>query len=507
MHRLLGLPIAALCAALGISSALADAPGSATYIYDDLGRVRSAQYDDGNIQSYTYDDAGNRILTTPDGVAVISIVANATIAEGNTVNLTVRRDGYLASALTLSVQATNGTALAGTNYTVPGPTVSFVSGQTTATVSVPTLRDNTYNVGVTFTVTVSCTDEVKVNVHQRSSLVTVTNVDPPPSFSISGNGTVAEGNTATYTITKTNATKLDHDVTVSIAPFGANQAIASTDYSLWNGASSQKVTFVAVDPTHSVSVTTIHVPSYSTTVTYRLTLSSPTNGAVLGTATKNTNITNTDSPPSFSIGNATSIEQSVMAFPVTMTGASRLVHTVAFSATSGTATVVSDFLAPLGSPLSFSANIAGNGTTTQTKTIYVTSLDDALTESNENFTVLLSAPSNSAIISTGTATGTIVENLTIPPEVPGPLVPNDIEISGGAGISVVWSQANGHVTRYELYKQEAADPSPSLLYQGMTMAYSGTIGPPGTYTLSLRACNAIGCGPYTYGTVLKDNGQ
>jgi YD repeat-containing protein len=39
------------------------APGSVSYVYDDLGRLVEVVYDDGTTITYTYDDAGNREAT------------------------------------------------------------------------------------------------------------------------------------------------------------------------------------------------------------------------------------------------------------------------------------------------------------------------------------------------------------------------------------------------------------------------------------------------------------
>lgn len=38
--------------------------GSASYVYDDLGRLIAINYDDGTTISYSYDNTGNRITRT-----------------------------------------------------------------------------------------------------------------------------------------------------------------------------------------------------------------------------------------------------------------------------------------------------------------------------------------------------------------------------------------------------------------------------------------------------------
>ena len=48
--------------ALSFSASAAAATGSATYSYDDLGRLVSVTYSDGSVISITYDAAGNRTI-------------------------------------------------------------------------------------------------------------------------------------------------------------------------------------------------------------------------------------------------------------------------------------------------------------------------------------------------------------------------------------------------------------------------------------------------------------
>lgn len=57
-----GVCLLCITLTLTIPSAHA-APGSVSYVYDDLGRLVEVVYDDGTTIHYTYDDAGNREAT------------------------------------------------------------------------------------------------------------------------------------------------------------------------------------------------------------------------------------------------------------------------------------------------------------------------------------------------------------------------------------------------------------------------------------------------------------
>src|SRR5690349_18367366 len=101
-----------------------------------------------------------------------------------------------------------------------------------------------------------------------------------------------------------------------------------------------------------------------------------------------------------------------MTFTVKLSQAASGPVTVNYSTANGTATAGSDYTAATGT-LSFAA-----GETTKTITVAVAG--DTTVETNETFTVNLSAPSG-ATIADGSATGTIVDNDVAPPPTGGSL--------------------------------------------------------------------------------------
>lgn len=108
-----------------------------------------------------------------------------------------------------------------------------------------------------------------------------------------------------------------------------------------------------------------------------------------------------------SIGSATVTEGGALVFTVTRSGITTSAVSASYASASGTATSGSDFTAAAAT-VSFAANETS-------KTISVTTIDDAAIESAETMTVTLSAPSSGAVLGTAVGTGTINDNDLPPP--------------------------------------------------------------------------------------------
>ena len=106
--------------------------------------------------------------------------------------------------------------------------------------------------------------------------------------------------------------------------------------------------------------------------------------------------------PSFSIAPAAGLEGSQIVFTVTRAGDAGVAVSVNWATTNGTASAGSDFAAASGT-LTFAVGELS-------KTISISTTDDAVVESAETFSVVLSRPSVPAGIATGSATGTINDN-------------------------------------------------------------------------------------------------
>ena len=201
-------------------------------------------------------------------------------------------------------------------------------------------------------------------------------------------------------------------------PATANDAKAGTDYTMASGT----LTFAALDAaaTQTVSVETIeNANDLTTDLTFTLELSSPVNAIFDGdpepaTISNTGTITDDDDATTLKVGvgAATGNENSVIQFPVTLTGTSFQDVTVTYSvgdpgtATGGTVGAGVDYVTATGATLTISAGQTSG-------TIYVPVLADDEVEEDETFTVTLTAATNAALAVAAdaplsvTATGTI----------------------------------------------------------------------------------------------------
>lgn len=124
-------------------------------------------------------------------------------------------------------------------------------------------------------------------------------------------------------------------------------------------------------------------------------------------ANNRTNVTTTapgggGGPPSFSINDVSATEGGSLVFTVTKTGTTASSFSVNFATANGTAIAGSDYTANSGTLAFASTDI--------TKTVTVTTTDDALVESSETVLVNLSGATGGATISDAQGVGTIVDN-------------------------------------------------------------------------------------------------
>ncbi len=106
--------------------------------------------------------------------------------------------------------------------------------------------------------------------------------------------------------------------------------------------------------------------------------------------------------PTISISDASVTEGGNLVFTVMRSGSTTGAVSASWATANGTATAGSEYMGGSGT-ISF-----GVGETS--KTITVTTIDDAVPESTESMTVALGSPTGGATLGTGTGTGTITDN-------------------------------------------------------------------------------------------------
>jgi hypothetical protein len=298
------------CAAALLIVSPAPASETVSYGYDVFGRLvkvgRSGTVNNGATSCYAYDKTDNRsnvtVQTTSDcaaGVGVsFAISSNGAVTEGSSSQFTVTKAGTASGTLTVNYATSNGTALQPGDYTTTTGILTFLTGDVTKSINVPTINDASPESTETFTMTLS-TPSGGATLSTPSATATINDDDGGGStcagisFSVS-NASNDEGLPLNFVITKSGSTTATCSVNYATADGSAR---ASADYT----AASGSVSFTGSQTTQTVSITTIDDIKVEPDETVLLNLSSPTSPATIsggqGVGTIIDNETNFVAPP------------------------------------------------------------------------------------------------------------------------------------------------------------------------------------------------------------------
>ena len=373
-------------------------------------------------------------------------VADVSAEEGNSLTFTVTLTP--ASTATVTVRAatsiaSDDTAESGDFTAVPSTTLTFAAGETSKTVPVSTDEDTTDEDNETFTLTLS--NATNAEISDATATGTIVNDDTPPVLSVA-DATATEGSPVRFTVRLSAASGRTVTVNVATSIVSSDTAVAGD----FTAVSSRTLTFAPGDQSKTVSVTTTNdALDEADEETFTLTLSGASNATLSATGTTATGttatgtITDNDNPPVLSVQNVTAIEGSAVTFTVSLSAESGRTVTVnvATSIVSSDTAVAGDFTAVSSRRLTFAPG-------DRSKTVSVSTTDDALDEDDETFTVTLSAESNATLSATGTtATGTITDNDPKPRITIGKtsaneddevVVPLTLNTASGKEVSALW---------------------------------------------------------------------
>ncbi|HEV7763890.1 MAG TPA: Calx-beta domain-containing protein [Thermoanaerobaculia bacterium] len=305
---------------------------------------------------------------------------------------TVTLTGSTAQTVTVGYTTAPGTATAPADYTTTTGTLTFAPGTLTQPITVAIATDATNEIDEGFTVVLS--GATIATITTATGTGTIQNDDAAPTLAID-NVSQTEGNTSlAFTVTLVGAT--EQIVTVDYATANGT-AIAPGDYTATSGT----LTFPPGTLTQPIAVPIVGDSVNESDELFTVALSGATIAAIT-TATGTGTIQNDDAAPTLAIDNVTQAEGTGGAtnfvFTVTLTGSTEQTATVNYTTNLGTATAPDDYTTASGT-LTFAP-----GTLTQTITVQVAG--DAVNETGEAFTVLLSG-ATIATITTATGTGTI----------------------------------------------------------------------------------------------------
>jgi chitinase len=319
-------------------------------------------------------------------------ISDATVTEGDagTVNLTFTVTKTLLYNKTVAVQyaTSNGTAIAGTDYTATSGTLVFSPADVSKTITVVVTGD--LNLETDEALTVILSNPVDATIIDASGTGTITNDDY--GLTLQSNQAVAEGNSGSKTMTYTVALSAACPQTITVNYTTSDvTATAGQDYSINAGT-------LSFAPGETIKTITVQVSGdvlYEASETYTVNLSGNvnaqiTNGQVTGT------ITNDDSAPTLSIQDVSITEGNTgtknLAFTVSISAPSAFTTTVSYATQNNAAVSPTDYIGTTGT-------VTFPPLTTTAQTINIVIIGDVNIESNEDFLVNLSNAINAVIAS------------------------------------------------------------------------------------------------------------
>ena len=347
----------------------------------------------GTTLSLTASDTGTGTINDDDSAAVT--VNDADADEGDDITFTVTLSEAVQGGLKVTPSFTDVSAVEGTDYDENTVALTFTGTKgETKTFTVSTTEDAVLEADETFTVGLTVSD--------APTGTTVTATD-------TGTGTIDDDDSATVTVNDANADEGDgmtFTVTLGAAVQGGlkvtagytNGTASKGDYSPYTNALSFTGT-ANETKTFTVSTTEDAALEADETFTVDLTVS----GTSLGITATDTGVgtINNDDSAAVTINDANADEGNSMTFTVTLGAAVQGGLTVTPDFTDGTTVEGTDYDENT-TALSFT------GTANETKTITVSTTEDAVVEGNETFTVGLTVSGTSlSVTATDTGTGTI----------------------------------------------------------------------------------------------------
>ncbi|XZF62279.1 MAG: Calx-beta domain-containing protein [Gloeotrichia echinulata DVL01] len=354
---------------------------------------------DATINGRTASLINNPVWVAENPVGILSFSQpNFSINEDGTpvTTVTVNRTGISTGSVSATVNLTNGTATAPSDYNIAPITVNFANGETSKTVTIPIVNETQFEPDETINLTLTNPQGGATFGTQTTAVLTIINDDAPQPGTVSfntANYTVNENGTANINLIRTGGS--DGEISVTITPADGT-ATAVSDYN----NSPITVTFANGETSKTVTIPLTDDSIYEPNETVNLTLNNPTGGATLGTqSTAILNIIDNDAVPGvIQFSNATySINEngtSVTAVTLTRNNGSDGNVSARINLSNGTATAPSDY-----NNTPITVNFA-NGETSKTVTIPI--VNDTKFEADETINLTLTNPLGGATLGTQT---------------------------------------------------------------------------------------------------------
>jgi len=379
------------------------------------------------------------ILNDTNTAFAFALATNTVPENAGFVALTVTRFNNPVGTVSVAFGTTNGTAVAGLNYTATNSVLTFTNGQMSQTIIVPLIYDPLVTGDLAFTVGLS-SPSVGQLIAPSVTTVIVQDADAGVSFTNAATTVLKNGTNAVLAVVCSNP----RVEPVSVGYFTADgTATNGIDYTGTNGT----LVFAGGVTTNFITVPILNNQLLEGNVNFTVVLTNAAYPGQLVSPTTNT-VTIIDSNPGISFSSAvySADKTSVQAvISVNRTGYTNSVMSVNFATANGTAASGSDYVATNGT-LVFT-----NGVTSQTFT--VTLINHLLVQPPK--TVLLSllnatnaimvAPTNAVLTITDTNAGVIFASASYSFIETTPVATiNVLRYNNTSGTNTVnWSTTNG----------------------------------------------------------------
>jgi uncharacterized delta-60 repeat protein len=198
--------------------------------------------------------------------------------NGGNLTVTVTRTNGSDGMVSVNFQTSNGTAIAGTDYTATTGTLTFAVGETSKTFTIPILNNGVQTPDLTFTVTLLTPMGGAALGTPDKAVVTIVNTNQAGTvqFSAAAYSVAENGGNLTVTVTRGNGNS--GAIAVDFATHDGT-AVAGTNYTATSGT----LNFAAGENSKTITIPVKDDAVFSpANLTFTITLSNPTNGAALG---------------------------------------------------------------------------------------------------------------------------------------------------------------------------------------------------------------------------------
>jgi hypothetical protein len=190
-----------------------------------VGMAPSSSYSVGSQSTAVITIAGSNALPT-----VTLSSATTYLQKGEPYDATVSLNEALATPLTIDLTY-GGSAIEGTDYTVPGGNIVVPAGQTSLPVTIPTVTDNVVESNRTLTVGLAANPAYQIGTPSSVSVTMKSSVVPELTISVN-TAAVAQGGSASFVITASQPVAVNTSVNFSVE----GTAEAGQDYEPLVGA-------------------------------------------------------------------------------------------------------------------------------------------------------------------------------------------------------------------------------------------------------------------------------